>query len=161
MKPVEIDESDATIDAFVQARALGYTGVSSKSCKGFYRALLNRARCAAWNAQAGTERYFMSAEDLTTQAGLAVQQDLALATLIGCAHVERNGHHYVDGMAVAPRDEQRAFLAAHPDVYRDDAGTVRLAISGGRIAIASLDTAGLGSGVLPEPSALSERTYSR
>ena len=40
----------------------------------------------------------MSAEDLTTQAGVAVQQDLALATLIGATHVERNGHHYVDGM---------------------------------------------------------------
>ena len=28
-----------------------------------------------------------------------MQQDLALATLIGATHVERNGHHYVDGMA--------------------------------------------------------------
>ena len=48
-------------------------------------------------------RYFMSAEDLTTQAGVAVQQDLALATLIGATHVERNGHHYVDGMTGAPQ----------------------------------------------------------
>ena len=59
----------------------------------------------------------MSAEDLTTQAGVAVQQDLALATLIGATHVERNGHHYVDGMAGAPQAEQDAFLAAHPDLY--------------------------------------------
>ena len=50
--------------------------------------------------------YFMSAEDLTTQAGVAVQQDLALATLVGATHVERNGHHYVDGMAGAPEEEQ-------------------------------------------------------
>jgi Enolase C-terminal domain-like len=159
LAPVEIDESDATIDAFVQARALGYTGVSSKSCKGFYRALLNRARCAAWNAEAGRERYFMSAEDLTTQAGLAVQQDLALATLIGCTHVERNGHHYVDGMAAAPRREQQAFLAAHPDLYRDDRGTVRLAIRGGQIAIGSLATPGLGSAVRPDIAALRECAY--
>jgi hypothetical protein len=41
----------------------------------------------------------MSAEDLTTQAGLAVQQDLALVNLIGLTHVERNGHHYVNGFA--------------------------------------------------------------
>ena len=155
--PVEIDESDATVDAFFDARALGYTGVSSKSCKGFYRSLLNRARCAAWNAEEGAERYFMSAEDLTTQAGLAVQQDLALATLIGCTHVERNGHHYVDGMAAAPREEQQRFLAAHPDLYRDDRGTVRLAIRAGRIAIGSLDTPGLGSAVLPDTAALVER----
>ena len=159
LKPVEIDESDASIDAFVQARALGYTGVSSKSCKGFYRSLLNRARCAAWNAQAGTPRYFMSAEDLTTQAGLCVQQDLALATLIGCTHVERNGHHYVNGMAAAPRYEQLAFLAAHPDLYHDDGGTVRLTINAGQIAIGSLDVAGLGSAVLPDVAALPEVTY--
>ena len=77
------------------ARALGYAAISSKSCKGFYAALLDRARVARRNADGG--RFFMSAEDLTTQAGLSVQQDLALATLIGCEHVERNGHHYVDG----------------------------------------------------------------
>src|SRR5207248_9113595 len=40
-KPVLIDESDATLDAFPAARALGYTGVSSKSCKGFYKSILN------------------------------------------------------------------------------------------------------------------------
>ena len=37
----------ATIDAFPPPAALGYRGVSSKSCKGFTRALLNRARVAA------------------------------------------------------------------------------------------------------------------
>jgi len=159
LRPVEIDESDATIDAFVQAKALGYTGVSSKSCKGFYRSLLNRARCAHWNAQAGAEKSFMSAEDLTTQAGLCVQQDLALATLIGCTHVERNGHHYVNGLAGAPRAEQLAFLAAHPDLYHDDEGTVRLTIKAGQIAIGSLDTPGLGSAVLPDTAALRECHY--
>ena len=94
--PIEIDESDADVTVFPRARALGYRGISSKSCKGFYRALINRARIEKWNAEE-PGRYFMSAEDLTTQAGVAVQQDLALATLIGATHVERNGHHYVDG----------------------------------------------------------------
>ena len=45
----------------------------------------------------------MSAEDLTTQAGLSVQQDLALVNLLGIRHVERNGHHYVNGMAAQAR----------------------------------------------------------
>ena len=84
-----------------------------KSCKGFYRALINRARIEKWNAEE-PGRYFMSAEDLTTQAGVAVQQDLALATLIGATHVERNGHHYVDGMAGAPKAEEDAFLQRIP-----------------------------------------------
>ena len=158
-KPVEIDESDATLDAFVQAKRLGYQGVSSKSCKGFYKSLLNRARCAAWNGDAGPGSYFMSAEDLTTQAGLAVQQDLALATLIGCTHVERNGHHYVNGMASAPEPEQEAFRAAHPDLYHRSLGAVRLRIEGGALAIGSLGGPGLASGVLPDLAALRRCEY--
>ena len=54
--------------------------------------MLNAARCAVWNAQDPAARYFMSAEDLTTQAGLSLQQDLALLNLLGIHHVERNGH---------------------------------------------------------------------
>ena len=159
LRPIEIDESDATLGAFLEAKALGYCGVSSKSCKGFYKSLLNRARCAKWNQEAGAPRYFMSAEDLTTQAGLAVQQDLALATLIGCDHVERNGHHYVNGMAAAPETEQADFLAAHSDLYHRHLGCVRLAIVGGEISIGSLDTPGLASGVLPDLASLRHCSY--
>ena len=65
------------------------------------------------------------------QGGLALQQDLALVSLIGCDHVERNGHHYVNGMAGAPAAERRAFLAAHPDLYRREGGTVRVAVEAG------------------------------
>lgn len=149
-RPVIIDESDGELDAFVRARARGYSGVSSKTCKGLYRSVLNAARCFAWNHEEDSNHYFLSAEDLTTQAGLAVQQDLALVNLLGVTHVERNGHHYVNGMAALPRAEQQAFLAAHPDVYEDSHGAVRLRIRDGRIAVASLGGVGYGSGVLPE-----------
>jgi hypothetical protein len=128
VKPVIVDESDADLAAFPSARALGHTGVSSKCCKGLYKSILNAARCKSWNAEAGGERYFMSGEDLTTQAGLAVQQDLALVNLLGLKHVERNGHHYVNGMAGLPEHEQDAFLAAHPDLYEHNRGAVRLKI---------------------------------
>jgi hypothetical protein len=152
---VEIDESDADIGVFPQARALGYRGTSAKSCKGFYRALLNRARIAQLNAQAGADRHFMSAEDLTTQAGIAVQQDLALATLVGATHVERNGHHYVDGMAGAPEQEQLRFLSAHPDLYRRANDRVRLAIRSGVLALGSLARSpGLAVGVMPDWDAM-------
>jgi hypothetical protein len=154
--PMEVDESDADITVFPQARALGYRGISAKSCKGFYRGLLNRARVALWNAEAREDRFFMSAEDLTTQSGVALQQDLALATFVGAAHIERNGHHYVDGMAGAPRAEQDAFLAAHGDLYmRAPNGRVRAAIRDGRFALGSLArTAGLAVGVTPDWSAM-------
>ena len=152
--PVIVDESDGTLDAFVTARACGYAGISSKTCKGVYKSLLNAARCAAWNAQAGGMHYFMSGEDLTTQAGLSVQQDLALVNLLGITHVERNGHHYVNGMAALPQAERAGFLKAHPDLYEHSHGTTRLAISGGMMNIASLDCAGFASSVMPDFSAM-------
>jgi L-alanine-DL-glutamate epimerase-like enolase superfamily enzyme len=151
--PLIVDESDADLDAFPRAKALGYSGVSSKMCKGLYKSVLNAARCAAWST--GGERYFMTGEDLTTQAGLAVQQDLALVSLLGLTHVERNGHHYVNGMASLPEAEQAAFLAAHPDLYERSHGAVRLRIDGGKLAIGSLACIGFASGAEPVWSAMS------
>jgi len=155
-RPVIIDESDGDLDAFPRARARGYTGVSSKTCKGLYKSLLNLARCAIWNREAGAPRYFMSGEDLTTQAGVSVQQDLALVSLLGLAHVERNGHHYVNGMAARPAGEQRAFLRAHPDLYVESHGAVRLRIAGGRLALGSLACPGFAVAAEPDWGAMRE-----
>ena len=155
-RPLIIDESDADLDAFPDACACGYRGVSSKACKGLYKSLLNRARCVLWNGEAGGERYFMSAEDLTTQPGPGLQQDLALVALLGLTHVERNGHHYVRGLSGLPPGEQRALLTAHPDLYVDDAGLVRLHIARGRLDIRSLGCEGFALGAEPDWSALRE-----
>ncbi len=153
-KPVIIDESDDSLDAFPRARRLGYTGVSSKTCKGLYKSILNAARCRMWNAQEGANRYFMSGEDLTIQAGLALQQDLALVSLLGMTHVERNGHHYVNGMAGLPEEEQRAFLRAHDDLYEHSHGAVRLRIANGDMQIGSLAVPGYASAMLPDWSSM-------
>jgi hypothetical protein len=142
-KPLEIDESDGELSSFPTATALGYTGVSSKNCKGFYKSILNAARAAKLNAETGAARYFMSAEDLTTWAGVSVQQDLCLVSLLGLTHVERNGHHFIDGMSFAPEPEQEAFVAAHPDLYVKEQGPARLRIRDGRVSIGSLDCPGL------------------
>jgi hypothetical protein len=149
-KPVIIDESDDSLEAYPRARRLGYTGVSSKTCKGLYRSLLNSARCLLWNREEGSNRYFMSGEDLTLQAGLAVQQDFALATLLGLEHVERNGHHYVNGMAGLPEAEQKAFLEKHADLYESSHGATRLRIEGGKVKIASLAGPGFASQAMPD-----------
>jgi hypothetical protein len=133
-----IDESDGDLSAFPTALRLGYGGVSSKNCKGLYKSILNAARVAKLNAQTGAQKYFMSAEDLTTLAGVSVQQDLALVSLLGLTHVERNGHHFIDGMSFAPEREQAAFASAHPDLYSRSAGPARLIIDNGQIALGSL-----------------------
>ena len=51
-----IDEADDSYDAFPAARALGYRGISSKSCKGIYKSLINatRARQMERGAASGT-----------------------------------------------------------------------------------------------------------
>jgi hypothetical protein len=153
-KPVIIDESDGDMAAFVRAKGLGYAGVSSKTCKGIYRSVLNAMRCAVWNRASGRDAYFMSGEDLTTQAGLSVQQDIALVSALGLTHVERNGHHYVNGMADLPSHEQDAFLKAHPDLYHRSHGAVRLNIVGGQLKIGSFAKPGFGASAEPDWSAM-------
>ena len=160
-RPVIIDESDDSLDAFPRARALGYRGVSSKTCKGLYKSLINRARCREWDRQEGDGTFIMSAEDLTIQAGLALQQDLALVSLLGLTHVERNGHHYVNGMAGLPNAEQAAFLGAHGDLYERSNGAVRVAIRAGSLAIGSLDCVGFASGALPDWNAMREMKHAK
>lgn len=153
-RPLLVDEADGTMDSFPRARALGWRGVSSKSCKGLYKSLLNAARCRFWSESDPARPFFVSAEDLMTQPGLGLQQDLALAAAIGCAHVERNGHHYAGGMAGAPPGERRAFLAAHPDLYRAAGGTARVVIAGGRMALGSLSCPGFAAAATPDFSAM-------
>ena len=153
-----IDEADDCYDAFPAARELGYRGISSKSCKGIYKSIVNATRAAIWTNE--DQRHFISGEDLTCQAGLGVQQDLALGALIGVTHAERNGHHYVDGFAETPAAEARAFLAAHPDLYVDDGNSVgdgksiRLSIHHGDLQTGSLTAPGFATGVHPDWAAL-------
>jgi hypothetical protein len=142
-----MDEADDSWSAFVAARALGYRGISSKSCKGLYKSVINATRAAKWSS--GSEKFFVTGEDLTCQAGLAVQQDLALGALIGVTHAERNGHHYVGGFVDTPADEADAFLAAHPDLYARAGDKVRLAIHGGDLLTGSLTAPGFATGVHP------------
>ncbi|GLQ08584.1 mandelate racemase [Devosia yakushimensis] len=148
--PFLIDESDDTDAAFARAKALGYTGVSSKTCKGIYRSLLKVIRIKTGTAPG----LFVSGEDLTCQAGLAVQQDLALVSLLGLSHVERNGHHYVAGMQGAPAAEKARFAAAHAGLYEPGADGPLLSIRDGQIAIGSLAAVGYASGALPDFDAM-------
>jgi hypothetical protein len=147
-----IDEADDSYDAFPAARALGYRGISSKSCKGLYKSIVNAARAVKWSERG--EKFFVTGEDLTCQAGLAVQQDLALGAFIGVTHAERNGHHYVDGFGDTPAAEAQAFAAAHPDLYADAGQGIRLCIHDGDLLTGSLSTVGFATSVHPDWSAL-------
>jgi hypothetical protein len=143
--PVILDESDDHAEALEEGLALGYRGISSKACKGLYRSLRNAAEIAA----RGTG-LLLSGEDLTCQAGLATQQDTLLAASLGVAHIERNGHHYVDGFGVAPAAEARAFAEAHRGLYREEHGRFHLDVQQGRLDLRSLHGVGFASGARPQ-----------
>jgi L-alanine-DL-glutamate epimerase-like enolase superfamily enzyme len=151
--PVIIDESDGELDAFASARALGYSGVSSKVCKGLYKSVINAARATRWNDEE-PGRYFLSAEDLTCEPGISLQQDLALVSWLGLTHVEKNAHHFIDGFDRRPDSEAEAFLAAHPDLYHWQDGRVRLHVRDGQVKIGSLSAKGFGTALAPDVTAL-------
>ncbi len=147
--PVIIDESDGELSAFIQAKELGYTGVSSKACKGMYKSIINRIRCEIWN-KSQNRNYFMSAEDLTCEPGVALQQDLSLVNILGLTHVERNAHHFIDGFGGRSRSEIHSFVEKHADLYKNFDGNARLRIQDGKLDISSLDCAGFGSAARPD-----------
>ncbi|MDM0043925.1 hypothetical protein QTH91_05485 [Variovorax dokdonensis] len=148
--PVILDESDDANDVLERGIALGYRGISSKACKGIYRSMHSALRIAADPA-----RLLLSGEDLTCQAGLAVQQDTLLAASLGVTHIERNGHHYVDGFGIAPDSEAAAFAQALPDFYESTSGRPRLAVRQGHLQLGALmSQTGFGAPVQPDWSQL-------
>jgi hypothetical protein len=142
--PIILDESDDHAEAFEEGLALGYRGISSKACKGIYRSLHNAVRVAR-----EPHCLLLSGEDLTCQAGLAVQQDTLLAASLGVTHIERNGHHYVDGFGIAPAEEARAFAAAHPGLYAERGDRVHLDVRDGRLDLRSLHVPGFAGAATP------------
>ena len=141
-RPLLIDESDDALDTFRQALALGYKGVSSKACKGLVKALANQALARR------REGCFLSGEDLMNLPVVSLHQDLAHVAALGIEHVERNGHHYVRGLDHLTAHEQATCLAAHGPLYREvESGLVALDVRGGKIAVGSLQGAGLGVGM--------------
>ena len=141
-RPLLIDESDESLDSFGSALDLGYSGVSSKSCKGLVKALANYA--LAWQRTAAGHPCFVSAEDLTVVPVVSLHQDLAHVAALGIGHVERNGHHYVRGLDHLSAAERAWCLERHDDLYRFEGRSGFLAIRAGQIAVGSLQRPGLG-----------------
>ena len=149
--PVIIDESDGELDSFKAAVKLGYRGVSTKNCKGIFKSFLNRSLVEKWNGRRKPgAALFMSAEDLTTLPVIPLQQDLATVRALGITHVERNGHHYVKGLAHCSRRERYQATRLHRDLYRGGEDEARLRIEGGLVRVASLGTPGYGGAFEPD-----------
>ena len=144
-KPMVIDESDEDLGVFKAAVELGYLGVSSKNCKGVFKALTNQAL-----ARHLGEGYFLTGEDLMNLPIVALHQDLVHLAALGIAHAERNGHHYVRGLDHLSSSERRGCRLRHQGLYRQRGDSLVLDIRRGRIELGSLQLPGLGVGVAPD-----------
>lgn len=161
-KPVIIDESDGTLDAYPQALDLGYRGVSSKNCKSAIKSLLNAGLTWLRNDRGQTTDYVMTGEDLCSVGVIPTQADLCLVATLGLQHVERNGHHYHPGLTYLPEQERQLALKFHGDFYVEEKGMVAPNIVDGRFHIGSLQCAGFGFAFEPDFSTmqrLDEWTY--
>ena len=99
----------------------------------------------------------LASEDLTTLPLLGLHQDLAVATALGCAHVERNGQHYVRGLGFLSEREQRDALRHFPSLYRTlPDGTPALRIDAGTIATHEVNALGFGAPCEPDWEAREE-----
>ena len=148
--PVIIDESDETLDSYPRALELGYRGVSTKSCKGPIKSLLNAGLTWLRNERGKATRYMMTAEDLCTVGVIPLQADLCLVAALGLSHAERNGHHFHPGLSYLSPAQQAGALASHGDLYERVANVVSPKIVDGQFQLGSLQCPGFGFSALPD-----------
>src|SRR5437762_10088930 len=72
--------------------------------------------------------------------------------MLGIAHVERNGHHYVDGFEgqAATSRERAAFVKVHGDLYTEHGDNAHVAIRDGALSLRSLRCAGFATATRPD-----------
>jgi len=141
--PLIIDESDGALGDLPRALELGYAGTSHKNCKGIIKGIANA--CLLEKHRRAGGRVVLTGEDLCNLGPVALLQDLAVMSLLGIEHVERNGHHYYRGLSLWPDDWQSTVLAAHPDLYTCHAqGFTCLLIREGRLQLGSVSDAPFG-----------------
>lgn len=171
--PMIIDESDSALDALPRALECGYSGTSHKNCKGVIKGIANACLIAHRNQKLLSNpaaaaaipggKYLISGEDLCNVGPVALLQDLAVMSLLGIPHVERNGHHYMAGLSMLPEQMQVDILEAHGDLYQNSGrGFVTLKIENGTIDVFSAMNAPFGYGIDFDPTVFtpfSEWTY--
>ena len=146
-KPMLVDETDGDLDSFKEAMQLGYTGASSKNCKGLIKAVANQG-LAKLNTERTGRPHFLSAEDLMNLPVVPLHQDLAHVAALGIDHAERNGHHYVRGLDHLSSSERDECDRRHSGLYGRHVDSLRtLKINDGRIDVRSLQAPGLGVGI--------------
>ncbi len=143
-----IDEADDSYDAFPRAKALGYRGVSIKSCKGTLQVTSQRRPRGQWSKRPAITS--SAAEDLTCQAGPRASSRTRRSSPFTASPMP-SATVTITSTASPTRLRRRrsAFLTAHPDLYERSSGTVRLSVRDGAIATGSLAAPGFACALEP------------
>ncbi|MEM1296963.1 MAG: hypothetical protein AAGH89_16480, partial [Verrucomicrobiota bacterium] len=149
--PMVIDESDGELESLRQALELGYSGTSYKSCKGVIKGIANACLLAHLQQQNPDRSYLLSGEDLATVGPVTLLQDLAVMAALGITHVERNGHHYFEGLSAFPKPIQETVVQTAPHLYHVHRtnGFPSLTIKRGEVVLEDVNSSALGSGLEP------------
>ena len=151
-----IDESEAALGDLPRALALGYEGTSHKNCKGIVKGIANA--CLLEQRRREGQRAVLTGEDLANLGPVALLQDLTLMSLLGIAHVERNGHHYFRGLSLWPEAWQQSVLLNHADLYcRHEKGFATLRVELGLLNLGSANRAPFGVRPLLNPDSFAGR----
>ncbi len=121
IKPVVIDESLVDFQSLLDSRAMGYSGVALKACKGQSEALL-------MGAAAQKHKMFLCVQDLTCVGASFLHSATLSARIPTVAAIEGNGRQYCPA-ANAPWEDK------YPSMFKVTDGTLGTAV---------LDEAGLG-----------------
>jgi len=140
-----IDESDDSLDAVARAIESGYQGGAFKSSKGVFKGIGNACRVEQLRRELPGGRFVYSAEDSSSIGPVGLLADLAVIATLGIDDPERNGHHYLPGLAGLPPRVCEETIRHHGDLYalRED-GTVTLRIREGTIGVDSVAAAPFG-----------------
>ena len=145
--PVIIDESDSEPTSLRSALEVGYSGTSHKNCKGVFKGVANACLLAHLRAENPQKEHILSGEDLANVGPVALLQDLAVMASLGIDHVERNGHHYFNGLAAFPQEINRQVAG---DLYEiNSAGHAVVKISDGQLSTVCIAAAPFGTGIDP------------
>jgi hypothetical protein len=137
--PLLLDEGDTHTLAFRDAIGAGWRGVSVKTCKGVFRAFLNRGL-----VEQSRGRLLLSAEDLTSPALTALVQDLSLAASLDLPDTEKNAHHYFRGLDNCSAAEQACAVRTYPHLFACQEQSVQVRIRNGLLDLTDFAQPGFG-----------------
>lgn len=113
LRPIVVDEGLTSIESLLEARALGYTGLALKACKGQSHTLLMAAA-------ARTYGMFLTVQDLTCPGAALVHSAAIAAWVPGTAGLEANARQYMPAANAAWADR-------FPGLFRITDGTLHTA----------------------------------